>query len=203
MSKLSSPPATSGAPLCCHSTEVTSTVKASGRCQEQSVHYKGIVVLNTSAQKSLLKGHLCLSQALMACVYLSRLKLPRGLQTTMTTKPSPMKHQQELHTQESQTRCLILYGARNKFPRLKKGNPSSEGVASSRIKSGPSVTQLVHLVCGMKSVDSILFQATHLFVLPISQGSVSTNPSCWIPTRTLRDKNIYQLTGAQMRRTYS
>lgn len=111
------------APLGCHSPEVTNTEKAS--------IVTSLVVLNTSPQKSLWKGHLAAlslpgSDGMPLFV---QAEASMGLPTRMTSKPSPMKHQQELHTQESQTRYLILYEARNKFPRLKKGNPSSEEVA--------------------------------------------------------------------------
>lgn len=131
-----------------------------------------LVVLNTSPQKSLWKDHLA-SLSLPgpdSIPLFVQAEASLGLPTKRTTKPSPMKHQQELHTQESQIQYLIFYGARNKLPKQKKRNPSSGGMASSRIKSGLSVTQLVHLVCGVKGVDSSLFQATHLFVLPISQA---------------------------------
>lgn len=123
-----------------------------------------------------------------------------GLPIKRTTKPSLMKHQQELHTQGSQIQYLIFYGARNKLPRLKKRNPSSEGMASSRIKSGLSVTQLVHLVCGVKGVDSSLFQATHLFVLQCECQPELLDPNQdtqrqekHLPTNWSTDENNLQL----------
>lgn len=134
--------------------------------------FKKYTALKTFCWKTTLQ--LCSHQVLRPCLFLSRLMLPQGLPTWMETKPSvgsywvPTRIPRKRHGRCSDTpntnfrlkkassNSYSLWG-QEQFPETTNRKSKLQVMAPLRVKSGPSITLLVHWVYGV-SVDARLCQ---------------------------------------------